>query len=42
MEIHYTYWQESGGWYWGYLYDYPDHLTQGRTIPELEEMLRFV
>lgn len=39
MELHYTYWQENDGWYLGYLNDYPDHWTQGKSIPELEEML---
>ena len=39
MELHYTYWQEEDGWFLGYLNDYPDRWTQGRTIDELEEML---
>ena len=39
MELQYTYWQESDGWFLGYLNDYPDHWTQGKTISELEEML---
>jgi len=30
---------EKDGWFWGYLNDYPDHWTQGKTIKELEEML---
>jgi predicted RNase H-like HicB family nuclease len=40
MELSYTYWQEKDGWYLGYLNDYPDHWTQGKTLAELEEMLR--
>jgi predicted RNase H-like HicB family nuclease len=40
MELDYTYWQEKDGWYLGYLNTYPDRWTQGKTIRELEEMLR--
>jgi predicted RNase H-like HicB family nuclease len=39
MELQYTYWQEKDGWFLGYLNDYPDHWTQGKSIQELEEML---
>jgi predicted RNase H-like HicB family nuclease len=39
MEIAYTYWEADDGWVVGYLNDYPDHLTQGKTQAELEEML---
>jgi predicted RNase H-like HicB family nuclease len=39
MELQYTYWQEKDGWFLGYLNDYPDHWTQGKSIKELEEML---
>jgi predicted RNase H-like HicB family nuclease len=39
MELKYTYWQENDGWFLGYLDDYPDHWTQGKTLEELEEML---
>jgi predicted RNase H-like HicB family nuclease len=39
MELQYTYWQEKDGWFLGYLNDYPEHWTQGKTISELEEML---
>jgi predicted RNase H-like HicB family nuclease len=39
MELDYTYWLEKDGWYLGYLNDYPDHWTQGKTVSELEEML---
>jgi predicted RNase H-like HicB family nuclease len=40
MELSYTYWQEQDGWYLGYLNDYPEHWTQGKSVTELEEMLR--
>jgi len=39
MEIAYTYWETDDGWLVGYLNTYPDHLTQGQDIAELEEML---
>jgi len=39
MELAYTYWDADDGWLVGYLNDYPDHLTQGRDLAELEEML---
>jgi hypothetical protein len=39
MELPYTYWQNDG-WYLGYLDDYPDHITQGKDLKELEEMLK--
>ncbi len=39
MELQYTYWQEKDGRFLGYLNDYPDHWTQGKTLSELEEML---
>ena len=39
MEIPYTYWEADDGWLVGYLNDYPDHLTQGHDLAELEEML---
>ncbi|GHV27439.1 hypothetical protein AGMMS49942_12880 [Spirochaetia bacterium] len=40
MELQYTYWQEKDGWYIGYFDDFPDHPTQGQTLPELEHMLK--
>jgi predicted RNase H-like HicB family nuclease len=40
MELDYTYWQEPDGFYLGYLNIWPEHWTQGKSIPELEEMLR--
>jgi len=39
MEVPYTYWEAEDGWFVGYLNDYPDHLTQGHDLAELEEML---
>jgi predicted RNase H-like HicB family nuclease len=39
MELEYTYWQSKDGWLVGYLNIWPDHLTQGKDIAELEEML---
>jgi predicted RNase H-like HicB family nuclease len=39
MEVAYTYWEAGGDWFVGYLNAYPDHLTQGQTIAELEAML---
>jgi hypothetical protein len=38
IELQYTYWK-SVTHYLGYLNNYPDHLTQGKDLPELEEML---
>jgi predicted RNase H-like HicB family nuclease len=38
MKLDYTYWSDDG-WLLGYLNDYPGHLTQGKNLPELEEML---
>ena len=39
MEIEYTYWESKDGWLVGYLNIWPDHMTQGKDISELEEML---
>jgi predicted RNase H-like HicB family nuclease len=39
MEVAYTYWEADDGWFVGYLNGYPDHLTQGHDLTELEEML---
>ena len=38
LELNYTYWK-SATHYLGYLNDFPEHMTQGKDIPELEEML---
>ena len=39
MELDYTYWKSKDGWFVGYLNIWPEHLTQGKDITELEEML---
>ena len=38
MELQYTYWQD-GGFFVGFLDDYPDDSTQGVSLAELEEAL---
>jgi predicted RNase H-like HicB family nuclease len=38
-ELTYTYWKSKDGWLVGHLNIWPDHLTQGKTVAELEEML---
>lgn len=40
MNIEYTFWQENDGKYLGYLNEYPDHWTQGETLPDLQEHLK--
>jgi len=35
----FVYWQDEGMWL-GYLEEYPDYMTQGESIEELEENLR--
>jgi len=37
--IRYVHWQDGAMWL-GYLDDYPDYMTQGETLAELEENLR--
>jgi predicted RNase H-like HicB family nuclease len=39
MKLSYTYWQ-NGDWYLGHLDDYPEYDTQGKTLQELEAMLK--
>ena len=39
MELDYTYWKSKDGWFVGYLNIWPEHLTQGHDLAELEEML---
>ena len=39
MELEYTYWESKDGWLVGHLNIWPNHLTQGRNLAELEEML---
>ncbi|MDR3301249.1 MAG: type II toxin-antitoxin system HicB family antitoxin [Spirochaetaceae bacterium] len=40
MELSYTYWQEPDGWLLGYFNAWPEHITQGKTVEELEFMLK--
>lgn len=37
--IRYVHWQDADMWL-GYLEEYPDYMTQGKTVQELEENLR--
>ena len=39
MNVEYTYREADDGWFVGYLNAYPDHLTQGHDLANLEEML---
>ena len=39
MKVSYTYWESNDGWFVGYLNAYPEHLTQGHDLTELEDML---
>lgn len=39
MTLKYTYWQDDEMWL-GYLEEYPDYMTQGKTIEELQENLK--
>jgi len=38
-KLRYIYWQEDD-WWLGYLEEFPDYWTQGRTLEDLEENLR--
>jgi predicted RNase H-like HicB family nuclease len=40
MKLRYTYWQEPDGWLLGHFDDYPEHMTQAKTVEELEFMLK--
>jgi predicted RNase H-like HicB family nuclease len=40
MTLSYTYWQESDGWFLGYFDAWPEHMTQGKNVVELEFMLK--
>jgi predicted RNase H-like HicB family nuclease len=40
LVLSYTYWQEPDGWLLGYFDAWPEHMTQGKTIEELEFMLK--
>jgi predicted RNase H-like HicB family nuclease len=37
--IRYVYWKNKGMWL-GYLEEFPDYMTQGRTVTELKENLK--
>jgi hypothetical protein len=37
--VKYVHWQEDGGWL-GYLAEYPDYMTQGDSLAELQENLK--
>ncbi len=37
--IRYVYWQDEDAWL-GYLEEFPDYMTQGATLEELQENLR--
>jgi predicted RNase H-like HicB family nuclease len=39
MTLKYTYWQDDEMWL-GYLEEYLDYMTQGKTIEELQENLK--
>ena len=39
MELDYTYFEADEGGYIGYFNDFPQHVTEGETVKELEEML---
>jgi hypothetical protein len=39
MKLDYTYFEAEEGGYVGYFSDFPQHVTEGETIEELEEML---
>lgn len=39
MKKQFTYWKEPDGTYLGYLNEYPDHWTQGKSLDDLKEHL---
>jgi predicted RNase H-like HicB family nuclease len=39
QKLRFVYWQDDD-WWLGYLEEYPDYWTQGRTLQELKENLR--
>jgi len=39
QNIRYVYWQDGDAWL-GHLEEYPDYLTQGESLSDLEEHLR--
>jgi predicted RNase H-like HicB family nuclease len=38
-KLKYIFWQDDGMWL-GYLEDYPDYMTQGESIEELQDNLK--
>ena len=36
MKVRFTYWQEADGTYFGYLNEFPDQWTQGKTLEDLK------
>ena len=38
-KVRYVYWQDQRMWL-GYLEEFPDYMTQGRTLAQLKENLR--
>jgi len=38
-KLKYVFWQDAGMWL-GYIEEYPDYMTQGESIEELEDNLR--
>jgi len=39
LKLEYVYFEADEGGYIGYFKDFPQHVTEGETIEELEEML---
>ena len=39
QRIRYVYWQDDDAWL-GYLEEFPDYMTQGESLKDLEEHLR--
>jgi predicted RNase H-like HicB family nuclease len=39
MELGYTYFEADDGFFVGWFDDFPEDVTQGKTLDELEEML---
>ena len=39
MKLAYTYFEADEGGYVGYFDEFPQHITEGETLEELEEML---
>jgi predicted RNase H-like HicB family nuclease len=39
MTVRYVYWQDGNMWL-GYVQDYPDYMTQGESLEDLQEHLK--